>query len=195
MVVAGWTSASSYKNVAVVRYTAEGELDTSFDGNGRLATDLGANSRGLSVSIQRGVLSSRIVVAGYRGSAAFFGRHGTVVDATPAESDMVILRYQPDGSLDDTFGGDGIVYPDFGNGVQSVAQSVLIQGTVLSPSILVAGFTGVQEPGPGADLEVAVARVIPWPTQGLALMPIAMASPMESSTFSLPTHEPLLPIH
>ena len=73
---------------AVVRYNADGTLDTSFDSDGKVVLDMGGSAEGLyGVAIQS---DGKIVAAGYDGS------------------DFAVARFNnTDGSLDTTFGTDG----------------------------------------------------------------------------------------
>jgi uncharacterized delta-60 repeat protein len=91
IVVAGatWESQSDLvsHDFALVRFNPNGSLDTSFNGNGKLTTDFGAYEHGGAVVIQP---DGKIVVAGL---------------SIPAG--MVLARYNPDGSLDNSFDRDG----------------------------------------------------------------------------------------
>ena len=80
-----------YTDVAVVRLDANGALDPSFGGDGRVRTDVGADAVG-DVALQP---DGKIVVA------------GTGFSNGPLTSGLV--RYNPDGTLDASFGGDGKV--------------------------------------------------------------------------------------
>src|SRR5207247_780832 len=76
---------------AIVRYNADGSLDTNFNGSGIVLTPVGwANS----VAIQA---DGKIIVGG--------GKFGS----TP------LVRYNADGSLDTSFNGTGIVSTPAGN--------------------------------------------------------------------------------
>jgi len=78
---------------AVVRFNHDGSLDSSFDGDGWARTDFGLQDSPAATAIQR---DGRIILAG-----------GTEDDAaSDPESDFALARYNPDGSLDQTFGGD-----------------------------------------------------------------------------------------
>lgn len=94
---------------------ALGSLDTGFDGDGIVFTDVGVTSYGKSVAVQA---DNKIVVAGY----------------TTTEN-IVIVRYNDDGSLDTTFDGDGIVIVDTGQ--TDRAYAVAIQG---DGKIVVGGY-------------------------------------------------------
>jgi uncharacterized delta-60 repeat protein len=99
IVAAGSDWSGPDVDFAVVRYNTDGSLDTSFDGDGKVRTPTGTgNDYALSVAIQP---DGKIVAAGNSNSNNDFG----------------IVRYNPIGSLDVTFGGgDGISTVDFENG-------------------------------------------------------------------------------
>jgi uncharacterized delta-60 repeat protein len=87
---------------ALVRYRANGSPDTSFGGDGRVTTTFSAgNASADAVAIQD---DGRIVVAGSAG-----GRFGGGMFA--------LARYDVDGSLDTSFGGDGRVTTNFTSGL------------------------------------------------------------------------------
>jgi uncharacterized delta-60 repeat protein len=77
---------------ALARYNPDGSLDTTFDGDGRVETDFGPDA-----------VASRVIITG-----------GKIVAAGMAYDDFALARYDTDGSLDTTFGGDGKVETDFG---------------------------------------------------------------------------------
>ena len=86
-------------NFLVARFTSDGVLDLTFDGDGWTATDFGSTTDGAwGVAIDG---EGRIVAAGY-------------AYATVATADFALARYLSDGSLDPTFDGDGRVTTDFG---------------------------------------------------------------------------------
>ena len=89
-------------NVLLARYNTDGTLDTSFGGgDGWQATDFSNKDRGFDVQIQS---NGKIVVAGVAdyGGDTDDGRYG------------LVARFNPDGSLDTTFSGDGAVLVDHG---------------------------------------------------------------------------------
>ena len=78
---------------ALARYTADGSLDPSFDGDGKVKTDFGGPDEANAVAIQR---------------------EGEIVAAGSATHDsgallFALARYKGDGALDPTFDGDGKV--------------------------------------------------------------------------------------
>ena len=78
-----------------VRYLPDGRLDKSFGRKGIAFTSYSDNIDITSVALQP---DGKIIVGGN------YNIYG----------DFMLLRYQPDGSLDSSFGGDGIIRYDFG---------------------------------------------------------------------------------
>ena len=90
--------SSGSKDFAVVRYNTNGTLDNSFAGNGKAGVDFsGGYDIANSVAIQT---DGKIVVAGYD-----IGNEGY---------DFVVMRYNSNGSLDNSFNGDGKKVIGFG---------------------------------------------------------------------------------
>jgi uncharacterized delta-60 repeat protein len=100
-------AAGGNQLIAVVRYNKDGKLDTSFNGTGIVLTSGG---RAYSVAIQS---DGKIVVAAGNG-----GNY--------PNSDFVVVRYDPNGSLDPSFGGTGKIIIPMPNSY-SHARSVAIQ--------------------------------------------------------------------
>ena len=91
-------------------YSQAGELDITFGDDGKVITNVGTfNDRGNTIAIQN---DGKIVVAGqsYNGTISLF----------------TILRYETNGSLDPTFGNEGVAFVSFGAS-GCVANSVAIQ--------------------------------------------------------------------
>jgi uncharacterized delta-60 repeat protein len=93
IIVAGDGTAAGTHDVALARYNADGSLDPTFDGDGRVLTPIepGRHEGAWAVALQG---DGKIVAA---------GGFGLLYNA------FVLLRYHPNGSLDATFAGDGIV--------------------------------------------------------------------------------------
>src|SRR6476659_154052 len=83
IVVVGFTGGGDF---ALARYNSNGSLDTSFSGDGMQTTDFGGNDQAKAVAVQG---DGKIVVAGNGGPGG------------------AVARYNPNGSLDTSFSGDG----------------------------------------------------------------------------------------
>jgi uncharacterized delta-60 repeat protein len=94
---------------AVVRYNANGSLDTTFDGDGISLTRLGSNDFGYAVAVQA---DGRIVVVGdgYDDSSTVY--HG-------------LIRLNSDGSPDSSFDGDGKVIRNTTGSAQAIWHASL----------------------------------------------------------------------
>ena len=90
---------------AVVRYNADGSLDTTFSGDGKQITDLGGGEEASDVVLQG---DGKIVVLGDN------------------EGEFLLVRYDGDGSLDATFAGDGKQATGF-DSVEAFARGVALQ--------------------------------------------------------------------
>ena len=110
IIAAGYASGAS-ADFALARYNPDGSLDTTFDGDGKLTTDFAGNGDiVLSVELQTG---GKLVAAGYNNN--------------PTNDDFALARYNPDGSLDATFDGDGKVVTDLAGG-DDYAYSLALLG-------------------------------------------------------------------
>jgi uncharacterized delta-60 repeat protein/uncharacterized repeat protein (TIGR02059 family) len=130
LVVAGYTNSGGFSNFCVVRYNADGSLDTSFNATGtpgKLITDIGTNSGdfGQSVTVQA---DGKLVVAGYTNIGG-------------SNNNFAVVRYNADGSLDTSFnaaGTPGKVVIDIGTNTADFGQSVTLQA---DGKLVVAGYT------------------------------------------------------
>ncbi|MFA7281279.1 MAG: DUF4214 domain-containing protein, partial [Sterolibacterium sp.] len=111
ILVAGVSFIGS-NNVALARYNTDGSLDTSFDGDGKVTTDLGGSDHGFAIALQA---DGKILVAGDGGSNA----------------DFALTRYNTDGSLDVSFDGDGKLTTDFGGTDESYSIRLQSDGKIL----------------------------------------------------------------
>ena len=94
---------------ALARFNANGSLDTSFSGDGKQRTRLPFGGEAFGVAIQG---NGKIVVVGGDGNG-----------------DFALARYNPNGSLDTSFSGDGKQATDFYGGDYSErANGVALQG-------------------------------------------------------------------
>ncbi len=84
---------------ALARYNSNGSLDNSFDGDGKLTTDfIGSDDYAYSLAIQT---DGKIVVA------------GQTYNPNTGNYDFALARYNSNGSLDNSFDGDGKLTTDF----------------------------------------------------------------------------------
>lgn len=106
---------SSRVQFAVVRLNPDGILDSSFGNNGVVTTKINSSAEDgdaiLAILIQS---DNKIVVAGYSHSG------------TNTKVDFAAARYNPNGSLDSTFDGDGKVMISFGEN-SDAALAVALQ--------------------------------------------------------------------
>jgi uncharacterized delta-60 repeat protein/LPXTG-motif cell wall-anchored protein len=118
ILVAGYSDAvNTFRDFAVLRYNANGTLDTSFGTNGITTTNLGSYDTGYSMALQA---DGKILVAGQTGPFN--------------ASNFAIVRYAANGTLDTSFGTAGITTTDLG-GVDSASSMVVLP----NGKILVAG--------------------------------------------------------
>ncbi len=124
ILVAGSASTGGRSDFAVARYLANGQLDTSFAGDGKQTVDFaGSDDVANALAIQS---DGRLILAG-----------SALVDGS--QRDVALARLNADGSLDTGFGG-GRITTDVG-GVGNAANALALQS---DGKIVVAGanFTG-----------------------------------------------------
>ena len=126
----------SKKQCALACFKANGSLDTSFNGTGKVITDFGGdgNAEGRSVAVQT---EGKIVVVGY---------------ATAGSTEKFALaRYNADGTLDTSFGDSGRVMTDVGiSGSNATGVALQKDG-----KIVVAGYAVNNS---GTDYDFACVR-------------------------------------
>lgn len=124
----------------VARYNIDGSLDATFGSGGIVTTDIGEYARAWGIALQA---DGKIVVA---------GRGGTIF-----QSSFTVVRYNPNGSLDPTFGSGGIVTTVIGSFAQ--ITDVVIQS---DGKIVAAGEATAQ----GAPFVTIVATLARYNTDG-----------------------------
>ena len=134
-IVAGGTCDNGSGNTfCVARYGADGALDTTFSGDGKLTTTIGASVSYVdTVLLQR---DGKIVVTGLCYSSAAGGY-----------SQFCLARYNVNGSLDSTFNTDGRAQAQIGN-----FNASAYGGAVLQPDgkIVMAGYCDPLAGPPGS---------------------------------------------
>jgi uncharacterized delta-60 repeat protein len=119
IVAAGISATSDKSDFLIVRYTKSGQLDTAFNSNGRVITDLNGWDIANKVMIQK---DGKIIIAGGSGPAGSF--------------DFAAVRYNSNGTLDNSFNFDGIFTHHFGK--HDNAESAVLQD---DGKIILAGYT------------------------------------------------------
>ena len=123
-------SAGCRFDFAVSRFTADGSPDQGFGDHGDAITDLGGLATVLDVTVEP---DGKVLAAGKASNNCAGG--STFDDTFRCDFELALARYQPGGSLDRSFGSDGIVRSSALNG----ANAVSLRG---DGKILVAGETG-----------------------------------------------------
>ena len=144
IVLVGQGSANS--DIGIVRLLPDGTGDPSFNLDGARWVDLGGAEQGLAVALQP---DGKILAAGFASDGV--------------DSDFVVLRVHPGGSLDTTFAGDGTRTIDYG--VDAGAMGIALQP---DGRIVVAGRAGH---------DLAVARLLGDPRAPDGPGPVAPGMP------------------
>ena len=120
-------------SMMAARYNADGSLDATFGNGGIVTTAIGTYAKAWAVAIQA---DGKIVLG---------GRSGTLF-----QSDFTLVRYNPNGSLDSSFGTGGIVITSFSGFAQIEDVAIQADGKIV--------VTG-DAPGPSVSLTIfTVAR-------------------------------------
>ena len=115
-IVAAGTSDGDF---SLARYNTNGSLDTTFDSDGKVVTDInGVDNVANAIALQN---NGKIVVAGY--------------NIIGIKHDFALARYNSNGSLDATFDGDGIVVTDRGQADICNAVAILSDGDIIAAGV------------------------------------------------------------
>lgn len=115
-----------YTNFTTLRYNTDGTLDNTFSNDGKVITKWDEESvKGYCATLQT---DGKIVFAGsnYKGGLFYASQN----------YDIILSRYNSNGTPDNTFGTNGIVISDT-DGSDDVANSIVLQA---DNKILIAGF-------------------------------------------------------
>jgi uncharacterized delta-60 repeat protein len=101
IVVAGefWNGSNGSFSIALIRLNPDGSFDNSFSGDGHLLTQVREYNSATDIVIQP---DGKIVVAGYTASKV-------------SGIDVALVRYNSDGTIDNSFSGDGMLTADLGS--------------------------------------------------------------------------------
>ena len=141
----GWNGVDD--DFAIVRYNADGSLDTTFSTDGKQTVDIGSPSEGArTVAIQP---DGKIILAGY----TFNG----------IDYDFALTRLTPSGNLDSSFDADGKLTTQF-NPVPGHTETASCMALQTDGKIVVAGTVsntfGVARYWPLAGMDVENAPVV-----------------------------------
>ncbi len=141
IVVAGESaSLGDYSDFALVRYNANGTLDTTFGTGGKVTTANAGQDIAFALKLQQVGTETKIVVAGGTASATFL--------IEPAQ--FTLARYNANGTLDTAFGTGGKTITPIGG--KDTSQAIALQA---DGKIVAAGYSAVSL---GPDFDFAVAR-------------------------------------
>ena len=104
VVLAGFTNAAGGLDFAIARFTQAGALDSGFGDAGKVRVEMGGLDRAEGIAVQP---NGKIVVAG------------------TSAGNFAILRLQPNGQRDSTFGNDGKAIVDMGDSSDQVGGVAL----------------------------------------------------------------------
>jgi uncharacterized delta-60 repeat protein len=115
IVIAGQVDSATGKDMAVVRLNANGSLDTTFNGTGKMTVAVASGTN--QVSALALTADGKVLVGGF---------------APGTGSPMALVRVNADGTLDSTFGSSGVLTVIGGAGPSQVtAIQVLASGKIL----------------------------------------------------------------
>jgi uncharacterized delta-60 repeat protein len=129
IVVTGFAETVRYDYLGLARLNVNGHLDHSFAGNGRVTERFDGYAGGSGVAVQS---DGKIAVG------------GTWTPYGHRESQFGVARFEPDGSLDPTFSGDGFQAAAF-NGAGAIGFAMTLQP---GGRIVVAGDVETRPLGP-----------------------------------------------
>ncbi len=106
-------NAGGSLSFAFVRYNPDGSQDTSFGDGGKVRFEFDGSSSSAFLSAMEILPGGKIIAA------------GSVVTSTTANIDFGIVRFNPDGSVDSSFGDNGTVITDFFGGEDSISTGAM----------------------------------------------------------------------
>ena len=149
IIVGGFTIGMTSYDMVLMKYDQAGTLVTSFGDNGKVVY----NPNNTTYNVTHDLViqaDDKIVAVGSSG------------DAAPNNNDWIILRFNDDGSLDNTFGTDGATTTEFfgeQDEVNAVAldgnDNIYVGGKTLNSSVGVRDFTVARYTN---DLHVGIKR-------------------------------------
>ncbi|MBL9182540.1 MAG: choice-of-anchor D domain-containing protein [Verrucomicrobiaceae bacterium] len=138
LIVIGGGRPVSNQEMSVVRYNADGTLDTGFGTSGKFSIDITvatSTDRGTCGGLQS---DGKIIIGGYTRFAS-------------GNDNFAVIRLNTNGTLDTTFGTSGIAQVDFNAGSDRANALVILPDN----SIVLTGFAADFSGSPDIDLGVA----------------------------------------
>lgn len=173
---AGGLSAAE-QDVAVARFTMEGELDSSFGTDGLITFDLNTGTEGLDRGGNPAWVGNDMIWSLTATDEGKLVLHGSQRNETPlgtadggvdeaSDDDWVLVRLNADGTFDDTFGDAGKVTLDLLNaGASARSATVLSDGSIVGTGYLTSELLGQQSQQPvlykvtsGGDFDTSFAN-------------------------------------
>jgi uncharacterized delta-60 repeat protein len=141
IVLGGYTEAFNPFRFEVVRYRIDGSLDTTFGGSGVVTVSVGSGLINIATCLQvqgTGIEPRKIILAGYSTSSG------------SGKADFCAIRFNDNGTLDNSFDGDGKAFTSFGSNLDVAYAATLVP----DGKLLVVGSTTSNE----NDNDFALAR-------------------------------------
>ncbi|PYE47913.1 putative Ig domain-containing protein, partial [Deinococcus yavapaiensis] len=125
LVAAGYTYNGTTYDFALVRYNSNGTLDTTFGSGGKITTPIGTSDDIASALVVQS--DGKLVAAGY---------------ANDSNTDVALVRYNSNGTLDTTFGSGGKITTPIGTS-GGIANALVVQsdGKLVAAGYAVNGWT------------------------------------------------------
>jgi uncharacterized delta-60 repeat protein len=104
----GQSNSTATRSFLAVRYNPNGALDTTFDNDGKAVTDVSPTDEQANAMVTQP--DGKVVLVGYSFSTNF---------------DIALVRYNTDGSLDNSFNNDGISLIELGNSIDIILDTAI----------------------------------------------------------------------
>ncbi len=115
------SEGNSSADFVLARFTPDGQLDPEFDGDGFVVTSFPDSQLEQVGAVL--VQPDGKIVAGGRAGPPDDNQNAALIDRI----DFALVRYNPDGSLDNSFGTNGRVRTDFGSGRTETIVALVLQ--------------------------------------------------------------------
>ena len=120
----------NYSDFVIVRYNPDGSHDLSFGGTGWVTTDFAGSETLTAMAVQA---DGKIVAVG----DAF----NNFPHPLPDFAGLALARYMPDGVLDSTFSGDGMLLVEFASEIHATGVAVQADGKIVVSGYIFPGTT------------------------------------------------------